>query len=244
MTTNEKHDAVFDLRDLIQYTTYTALYFTTSLYPTNYTMAEPLTRGQKMFNQRLLAEHCVSESRAREIWSEIAASNENEGMGADNYEDSLAVSNVQLKHCGLEIVAVSIKKEGEKKPQSHYAMVNMYPDEVAKKSFTSSFHGHQYAFVRLVLQKLVEGPSARSTLLNLRNELDENHKLGLDDTEKAFEKLLDAKWIEGTDAESRRGSMSSKVNLAPRAYMELSYLLVDQLGMSADDLPQQIYHRH
>jgi hypothetical protein len=74
--------------------------------------------------------------------------------------------------------------------------------------------------------------------------LDENHKLGLDDTEKAFEKLLDAKWIEGTDAESRRGSMSSKVNLAPRAYMELSYLLVDQLGMSADDLPQQIYHRH
>jgi hypothetical protein len=90
------------------------------------------------------------------------------------------------------IVAVSIKKEGEK-PQSHYAMVNMYPDDGAEKSFTSSFHGHQYVYVRLVLEKLVEGPSARSTLINLRTELQEAHKLGLDDTEKAFEKLLDAK---------------------------------------------------
>jgi hypothetical protein len=206
-------------------------------------MAEPLTRGQKMFNQRLLAEHCIPESRARTIWKEIAASNENEGMGADTYEESLAVSNVQLKQCGLEIVAVSIKKEGGGKPESHYALVNIYPDEVAKKSFQHAFHSHQYAYVRLVLEKLVEGPSARSTLINIRTDLDAAHKLDLDSTEKAFEKLLDEKWIEETESESRRGSMSTKVGLAPRAYMELSYLLVDQFGMEKDDLPQQIYHR-
>jgi hypothetical protein len=70
---------------------------------------------------------------------------------------------------------------------------NSCPDEGAKKSFTSSFHGHQNNYVRLVLEKLVEGPSARSTLINLRTKLDEAHKLGLDDTEKAFVRLLDAK---------------------------------------------------
>jgi hypothetical protein len=74
--------------------------------------------------------------------------------------------------------------------------------------------------------------------------LEEALKLGLDATEKTFEKLLDEKWIEETEAESRKsGSMSSKVALAPRAYMELSYLLVDQFGMSEDALPQQLYHR-
>jgi hypothetical protein len=206
-------------------------------------MSDALTRGQKMFNQRLLAEHCIPETRAREIWKEIASSNENEGMGADSYGDSLAQSNEQLKYCGLEIVAVSIKKEGEK-PESHYAIVNMFPDEVAKKSFLTTFHAHQYAYVRLALEKLVEGPASRSTLINLRNDLEDAHKLALDPTEKALEKLLDEKWIEESEAESRKsGSMSIKISLAPRAYMELSYLLVAEFGMSEDDLPQKIFHR-
>jgi hypothetical protein len=167
------------------------------------------------------------ERRARAIWKEIASSNENEGMGADTYEESLVVSNEQLKQCGLETV--------------DYALVNIYPDEVATESFQHAFHSHQYAYVRLVLEKLVEGPSARSILIDIRTDLDAAHKLDLDSTDKAFEKFLDEKWIE--ESESRRGSMSTKVALAPRAYMELSYLLVDQFGMDKDDLPQQIYHR-
>jgi hypothetical protein len=217
-------------------------------------MAESLTRGQKMFNQRLLAEHCVTEEVARGIWNTIHEAADDDGMGADSFEASVALCNTQLKFCGLEIVAVSIKppvgnNSGSNKSLQHYAVVNMFPDAMAKKSFTNAFHLHQYAFVRLVLEKLVEGPAARSTLINLRNDLEEAHKLALDPTEKALQKLLDEKWIQessgsGSDSASRAlGSYAAKLCLAPRAYMELGFLLVDEFGMHQDDLPQQLYHR-
>ena len=202
-------------------------------------MVEPLSHGQKAFNQRLLAEHCLSEKKCREIWENLSQTSD---MGAATFEKSIAKSNAQLRYCGLEIIAVSIRDK-ENTATRHYAMINKHSDDIAKKCFLVGFTPKQHAFVRCVLEKLVEGPTSRSSLINSKNELEDGHKFSISEAEAALKKMVEEKWIQEVDGSAaRRGSMQANLELAPRTYLELSYLLVDEFGMNKEDLPQQIFH--
>jgi Nse1 non-SMC component of SMC5-6 complex len=252
-----------------------------------------LAQGMKMFNQRLLAEHCLSDLDARALWEEIREREYDMGEGTKSFEECIASSNDALKDAGLEIVGVSIpdhSSESNQSPQNrptkrslvrYYSIINRFPDDVAKKCFQNMFPPQQQAYVRLVFEKLVEGgPATRATVLNYKNLLNDNGRnsnqssrltmsqmtentaevpnedgddtsvltktvLTLPMVEDVLERLLAEKWLimklDGTG--SRRSSNSSLVDIGPRSYMELSYLLVDEFGMEKDDLPQQIYHR-
>jgi hypothetical protein len=204
-------------------------------------MVEPLTRGQKMFNQRILAEHCIPEEEARQIWEDLRRDND---MGGSKMEESLVICNKQLAYTGLEIVAVSIRDENDK-AKCYYSMINKFPDEISKKAFLTLFQPQQHAYVRVILEKLVEGPEKRSSLLNLRLEMEgsdtASKNLTLPAAEETLDALEDEKWIQSM--KSKDGSNSAALGLAPRAYAELSYLLVQEFGMDKDELPQQILYR-
>lgn len=257
-------------------------------------MTVDLERGLKMFNQRLLAEHCLEASDAKNLWDEIRKLNY--GMGGDTFEESIATSNEALKEAGLEIVGVSLRTQqgGRGNDQNkqasnnnrtalvrYYSIINRFPDDIAKNCFQSMFPPKQQAYVRLILEKLVElGPSTRATILNYKNIVNEtsnrilssqrqsmsqltatqnseenetqatfqkNAPLTLSVVEEILEHLLDDKWLVIHQADNggsnRRTSNSSLIDIGPRSYLELSYLLVDEFGMEKDDLPQQIHHR-
>ena len=207
-------------------------------------MTEPLTRGQKMFNQRLLAEHCITQERTQQIWHDLE---ETAGdMGGDTLEASLASCNQQLQAVGLEIVSVSMPSSPT---QKYFCMINKFPDDVTKTSFQHLFHRDQHSYCRMVIEKLVtDGPAVKRTaLLNARNEInqdddddgDENNNkthLSLSQAEDVLDRLQDEKWIQLDNKYS--------LSLAPRAYAELSYLLQQEFGMDKEELPQQIFYRN
>jgi Nse1 non-SMC component of SMC5-6 complex len=230
--------------------------------------SRPLPNGLILFNQRLLSLHCLSEKEARALWESIAKErgefSVEEYMGHSDFEQSIAIANSQLVYCGLEIAAVAMKevKENRTKLVRFYAMVNKYGnDEVAKHSF-SHFSQHLYHYIGTVLQKLVaDGPTSFNDLVNLRihhpptlsaaTQDDEQVKqqpktLSLAEADSCLRQLLADQWLEQqTSEETSHSTQTAKkrVTLAPRTYMELSHVLVDQFGFNKDDLPQQIYHQ-
>lgn len=164
---------------------------------------------------------------------------EDEEIGADNLTQCLESINKQLtKGFGLEIASMVVN--GVK----IHAVINQHADAVAKESFGQRVDVHDRAFTRLVLEELCEGPSARSTLINLRSELQEPLKMDLDRAERNVEMMLEEHWLsydEGTTA-NRRDSMAAKLKLGPRAFLELAHLLTD-FGFPKEDLPQFIFYR-
>jgi hypothetical protein len=96
------------------------------------------------------------------------------------------------------------------------------------------------------------GSASRKTLINLRNDIMDSTttttaagggEFRLSAAEAVVEKMIDEKWlVESTASKNRRGSMQARVSIAPRTFMELSYLLTNELGMDQELLPQQIYH--
>lgn len=252
----------------------------------------PLDPGLKLFNQRLLAEHCLSDHDARALWKEIQGKHD---MGADTFEKSMCLSNDALKYAGLEIMGVSLpevvgtpngknnKGTNKRSLVRYYSIMNRFPDDIAKKCFQGMFPPEQQAYVRLVYEKLIEvGPSSRATILNYKNllnadgvgsqrlsmssqmnmtqnSIDPNDgttvgttkSLTLSMVEDILDQLLAQKWLVlKLDARSgssqntnRRVSNASLIEIGPRSYIELSYLLVDEFGMDKDDQPQIVYHR-
>lgn len=193
-------------------------------------MTDDLTTGQKKFNQRLLAEHCLEAKQVQSLWETLA--NEHDDMGGKDLKATMHASNQQLQHLGLEIVGVSLKINGQH--QRYYAIVNKFPDDIAQKSFGSS--AGEQALVRKVLQALVEsdeGQLSFNTLVNLKNDLTDSVNLGTNQAYAVIKRLMAQKWL----VEEKR----SMVRLAPRTYMELSYMLKDHFGMAEEDLPQIIY---
>lgn len=210
-------------------------------------MSEPLSTGQKIFNQRLLAEHCLVETQAQALYEELQQTYED--LQDLSLTDCIKSANAQLQYLGLEIVAISMPSEenGKKKTVRHYAMVNKFPDDIAKQAFQATVFqpASQQSYVKAVLEKLVQdGATARSTLLNLKNDLAADSKITLLTAEDALERLLEEKWlVESSSSGNRRGSNAAEIQLGPRAYCELSYLLTEEFGMDKDDLPQQIVLR-
>ena len=235
-------------------------------------MTERLTRSQTLLNQRLLAEHCLEEDKIRRLWDSISSKNDDDNENDDEnnkltFEETLAVCNEQLTQIGLEIVSVSIVAGSSS--GKYFCIINKFPDDIAQKTFERLFHPQQHAFVRVVLEKLVnDGPTRRNPLLNARLEdkandgdndddakdkSDENNEnnqvekpkketskqLPLPLAEQVLDILTDEKWIDKVKTDE--GAIVYA--LAPRAYAELSYLLEKEFGMDKDDLPQQIYYR-
>lgn len=291
---------------------------------------EPLQRGQKMLNQRLLAEHCMTEAELKTLWNELRSAGND--MGGNTFEESIASCNNNLKLAGLEIVGISMldasqlrdenndinspgqlpsssssNQSSKRKPKKtlvrYYSIINQYADDIAKKCFESMFQPQQQAYVRYVLEKLVElGPTSRTTILNYKNDVNQSYQnsnrtttgnmplsqmtqntandidddgndndgnrvstkgkispLTLPMVEDTLDQLIEAKWLilvtndhessgggdKRPNSNGRRTSSSSNIliDIGPRSYLEISYLLVDEFGMEKDALPQCFYHR-
>lgn len=214
-------------------------------------MAEhSLTVGQKLLNQRLLAAHCITEKDARSLWKELDRYS-NGAMGGSTLEETIMACNEQLYYAGLEIISVSMNNEGgvaggDGNSNKYFAMINKFPDDIAKTVFSHRFSPPQNVYVRRLLEALTtDGPVKRSALLNLRLETEgadsETKALALPAAEHVVNTLLEEKWIRSVKgADTANGAMLA---LAPRAYAELSYLLVQEFGMSKDDIPQQVFYR-
>ena len=213
---------------------------------------EPLSVGQQLLLQRLMAAHIMTDHQARELFEEL--SNEMDGAFR-SMEHCFGSINKQLtKGFGLEIATVCMSSgdgdendENNNAKQKFHAIINRHDDDVAKKSFGFSFNLHERALIRLVIGKLVEdGSSDRKTLINLRSDLQEPYKLTLSQAEHCIEVLLEEEWLilgpEENNGRRRRESMQAKVQMGPRAYLELSQVLTN-MGMEEDELPQFIFHR-
>jgi Nse1 non-SMC component of SMC5-6 complex len=256
-------------------------------------MSQSLTLGQKVFNQRLLAEHCLSETQASALFEELQQTYPDLGEGFNSLHDCIKSSNGQLRHLGLEIVAIAMpakygvvsveddddeneendddntmsqkSKPGPSKRSSstpsssasstkilHYAMVNKFPDEIAKKTWQAAVFQPltQQSFVKAVLERLAqEGATPRSTLLNLKNTVSgstSSERITLASAEDALERLLSEKWIvpaKSNKKGGRRGAATSSngsIVLGPRAFCELTYFFTDEFGVDAQEIPQQI----
>lgn len=199
---------------------------------------EPLPPAIQFLNQRFLAEGCMSAEQAQELWD---ASEFDKGS-AQNLKAALGLSNRQLAAAGLEIRGVIVDDS------AYYAMVNKQADDIAKAGFNATFTTTEINYIRLIIGTLTdETECTKANLINLKNSLKEKDgSLTMDQAVAILDRLIHDQWIWPTIENSRgkkkrRHSMQTRFSLAPRAFMELSYMLVDQFGMQNTELPQQIY---
>ena len=184
-------------------------------------MAQPLSTAQKMFNQRLLAEHSMTHADAVALWNELRPNRSTQTL-----EDSLVETNRQLKYIGLQIVGIRSDNV------LHLCLIHPIADDVTK--CIGQYLIHQHNYTRLLLSHLVEhGETKLNDLKNLRLDLQEGN-LDLPKAEEVLHDLLNQKWLQECG--------NHKVNLAPRAFAELSSLFTQEFGMETDDLPQQIFY--
>ena len=229
---------------------------------------EPLPRGQQVMLQRLMAEHTMTDEKADQLLQKLIAANVDVGgSNVSNTTECFASINQQLKRgFGLEMMTMISNNNNNNdnddnsndgnnnnnsKGQKIHAVVNTDLDDVAKESFGSIVGYHERTYLRCILEALAtEGPSVRSTLVNLRTE-NETVKMDLDTADRFIETLLDQHWLAWGDDETsetttttrrRRESMNAKIILGPRAYMELHRSLTD-MGYPEEDMPQFIFHQ-
>lgn len=69
-----------------------------------------LSLGQKVLNQRLLAEHCWSEAQAQAVYEELQQTYENDAVVNPNHSlmECMKSCNEQLRFLGLEIIVVAM----------------------------------------------------------------------------------------------------------------------------------------
>ena len=205
---------------------------------------EPLPRGQQVMLQRIMAEHTMTDEKAEALLQELIAARV-DVEGVSTTAECFASINRQLKRgFGLEIMTMISNDNGNKGEKIH-AVVNAHVDDVAKESFGNLMGYHERAYLRCILEALAsDGPSVRSTLVNLRTE-NESVKMDLDTADRFLETLLEQQWLawdSSATQQRRRESMNSKIILGPRAYMELHRSLTD-MGYPEEDMPQFIFHQ-
>jgi hypothetical protein len=208
---------------------------------------QPLEREQQLLLQRVMASHCLNHKDAQRVFDELRVQN-------DSLEDAFETINRQLtRGFGLEIATVVLDKT------KYHSVINLRNDEVSGNAFELHYNSHERALVRLILEKFVAaaetdddvteavGPIAlpKKDLINLRNDLVEPYKLStVAHAQHVVEMLLDEKFLRISEASTtpRRESMQTLVELAPRAYLELSTYLAE-LGVPQDSMPQFLFHR-
>ena len=214
---------------------------------------QPLAREQQLFLQRVLASHCVSHAEAKSLFKELKVPN-------DSLEDAFEDINRQLtKGFGLEIATVVLDKT------KYHSIINLRNDEVAADAFEHRYNTHEKALIRLMLAKFAQDESAdddndddddeggrssavvsipKKDLINLRTELEEPYKIGsVAQAEHVVDLLIEEQFLRIVEGGgSRRESMQVQLELAPRAYLELSTHLTE-LGIPQDKMPQFLFHR-
>ena len=202
---------------------------------------QPLAREQQLFLQRVLASHCMSHKEAKLLFQELKVPN-------DSLEDAFEDINRQLtKGFGLEIATVVLDKT------KYHSIINLRNDEVAGDAFEHRYNTHEKALIRLMLAKFAQDDhdddDGRSTvsipkkdLINLRTELEEPYKIGsVAQAEHIVDLLIEEQFLRIVEG-GRRESMQVQLELAPRAYLELSTHLTE-LGIPQDKMPQFLFHR-
>ena len=193
---------------------------------------QPLTRGQQLLLQRLLAAHIMSHKDLQDLFEQLQAM-ETTDMPKDcsTVEQCLADINRELiPGFGLEIATVVMNqnksKNKNKNRQQYHAIINTHADDVAKSAFHHSYDVHQRAMIHLILQTLVQQqqeqqededddgdkqPSSlsRQALINLRSELKEPFKLTLKEAEHLVELLLEEEWLVVSSEETSCSSSAS-----------------------------------
>jgi hypothetical protein len=204
---------------------------------------QPLEREQQLFLQRVMASHCLNHKEAQGVFDELQVPN-------DSLEEAFEAINRQLtRGFGLEIATVVLDKT------KYHSVINLRNDEVSGNAFEQHYNSHERALVRLILEKFAvteqedEGTPVialpKKDLINLRNDLQEPYKVStVAQAEHVVEMLLDEKFLRISEASStqRRESMQTLVELAPRAYLELSTYLTE-LGVPQESMPQFLFHR-
>ena len=208
---------------------------------------QPLEREQQLLLQRVLASHCMSHKEAERVFNELQVPNA-------SLEEAFETINRQLtKGFGLEIATVVLDRT------KYHSVINLRNDEVSGDAFEMHYNAHERALVRLILEKFAqtdddddeEGGGTVMTLpkkdlVNLRNDLKEPYRLTVAQAEHVVEMLLDEKFIRistgVTTSSQRRESLQTQLELAPRAYLELSTYLSD-LGIPEKSMPQFLRHR-
>jgi len=208
------------------------------------TTTQPLVREQQLFLQRILASHCISHNEARALFTELRVPN-------DSLEEAFEDINFQLtKGFGLEIATVVLDKT------KYHSIINLRNDEVAADAFEHRYNPHEKAYIRLMLGKFAQeeessnedGTNATSTsipkkdLINCRTELEEPYKISsVAQAEYVVETLIDEQYLRIVSG-GRRESLQAHLELAPRAYLELSMHLTE-LGIPQEKMPQFLFHR-
>lgn len=212
-------------------------------------MTEPLTKGQQMLLQRLMANHVMTDAEATTLFEQIKEANDIDIGRCNDLKHALDKINKQLRRgFGLQIATmVSTSDILPPAGQKFHAIIDQHADDVAKESFLSHYDMNERAYLRIILEYLAcTEPSpivARSTLINQRLELKDPYKLSLDGAGTCIDKLIDEHWLTMVDeTHQRRDSMTANIQLGPRAYLELSHLLIDY-GFPKEDLPQFIFYK-
>mmetsp|Transcript_1601 Transcript_1601/g.2280 ORF Transcript_1601/g.2280 Transcript_1601/m.2280 type:complete len:226 (+) Transcript_1601:150-827(+) len=222
-----------------------------------------LTTGEKLLIQRMLAEQCITENRAQELWSQLKSKGR---IDSDSLEASLINCNGQLQLISLEIMGVVFPSPADENDDTNTPSATKYlalvdkhrpalggggdgdNEEIAsatKLAFVKSTLGGPSAMNhrRAILQHLVDNTTAtKADLINLKNEIKDSPNYTLDMAETCVDSMLRDSWIILV-AGARRKSMQSQVAMGPRTYMELSDLLTEQFDMEQSQLPQQLYYR-
>lgn len=194
---------------------------------------EPLTYAQKALNQRLLAAHTLSEHDLDALWTHLSQGDEEMSL-----LDALKSANAQLALAGLEIAAVAIKQP-EGPPIKYFSMINKIPDELAKETFGKQWSVAEHALVRKWIAELAQEKAiSKATLLNMKADISaKNLNITLNDADSLLSTLLEECWLEVDKGDGNQ--MKGQVQLAPRAYLELSAVLTEEFGMEDERMPQQ-----
>ena len=207
-------------------------------------MTDPLPRGQQMLLQRLMAEHTMTDEQADAVLQQLVDAKEDLGRASTITQCFSSINQQLKKGFGLEIMTMISSDDNN---QKIHAVVCADIDTVAKESFAGIVGYNERKYLKVLLESLVEGPSVRSTLINLRTE-DESVKLDLDAADKFLETLLDEHWLaydtstsSSQSQQRRRESMNAKITLGPRAFLELNHVLTDA-GYPKEELPQFVFH--
>ena len=202
---------------------------------------QPLAREQQLLLQQIMASHCLHNQDAQRMFKDLRVPN-------NSLEEAFETINRQLtKGFGLEIATVVMDKT------KYHAVINIRNDEVAGNAFEVHYNTHERALVRKILEKLApnedDTPSValpKKDLINLRNELEEPYKItSVAHAQHVVEMLLDEQFLRVATASSssqRRDSLQTLLELAPRAYLELSTYL-SEIGVPTDVMPQFLFHR-
>lgn len=198
-------------------------------------ITEPLTPGQQMFLQRLMAANVLSHEEAEALFQEL-----NDDDNCTSVETCFRTINEQLMAgFGLEIATVVLADR-----QKYHSVINPHADDdIAKSSYKGALPASEREYIRKVLETLVQDEEAtsRMQLINIRTGLDEKYRMTVAEIEHCLDRMHREGWLSLAEGdENRRQSLKTEYAIGPRSYLELRHLL-QSFGL--EDPPQCIYHR-